>query len=212
MGNEKNAETFCRARQKVTIIYHLTFIIYHFLEIAMYTEKAVLLDNNAIDRSLTRISHEIVEKNEDISAICLVGIRRRGLPLAKRIGEKIKTSYGVDVPVGEIDVSSFRDDNGTHTFHTPPAQMGFSVEGKTVVLVDDVLYTGRTVRAAIEAIMHLGRPGAIRLAALIDRGHRELPIRADYVGKNVPTSRKEKIAVRVEELDGKTEVAILEAN
>ncbi len=177
----------------------------------MYTEKAVLLDNNAIDRSLTRISHEIVEKNEDIFSICLVGIRRRGVPLAKRIGDKIKASYGVDVPVGEIDVSSFRDDNGTHTFHTPPEQMGFSVEGKTVVLVDDVLYTGRTVRAAIEAIMHLGRPGCIRLAALIDRGHRELPIRADYVGKNVPTSRKEKIAVRVDELDGKTEVAILEA-
>lgn len=176
----------------------------------MYIEKSILLDKTAVDRSLTRISHEIIEKNEDISSICLIGIRRRGVPLAKLIAEKIKSSYGTDLPVGEIDVSPYRDDTAAPACKEPPAGVGFSVEGKTVVLVDDVLYTGRTVRAAIEAVMLLGRPGSIRLAALIDRGHRELPIRADYVGKNVPTSRKEKIAVRVDESDGKTEVAILE--
>ncbi len=175
----------------------------------MFKEKTILLDEQALDRSLTRISHEIAEKNEDISSLCLVGIRRRGLPLALRVAEKIKNSYGVAVPVEELDVSPFRDDTGapySHGASTP----SLPVEGKTVILVDDVLYTGRTVRAAIEAVMRCGRPAAIRLAALIDRGHRELPIRADYVGKNVPTSRKEKIAVRVKELDGKTEVAILE--
>lgn len=175
----------------------------------MYREKTILLDEQALERSLTRISHEIVEKNEDISSLCLVGIRRRGLPLAKRIAARIKSSYGVDVTVEELDVSPFRDDNGSICKQDDPP-LKTEVEGKTVVLVDDVLYTGRTVRAAIEAVMLCGRPAAIRLAALIDRGHRELPIRADYVGKNVPTSRKEKIAVRVNELDGKTEVAILE--
>ena len=175
----------------------------------MYREKTILLDEQALERSLTRISHEIVEKNGDISSICLVGIRRRGLPLANRISMRIKSSYGVDVAVEELDVSPFRDDKeNIHTVGQPPLKT--AVEGKTVVLVDDVLYTGRTVRAAIEAVMLCGRPAAIRLAALIDRGHRELPVRADYVGKNVPTSRKEKIAVRVAELDGKTEVAILE--
>lgn len=175
----------------------------------MYREKTILLDEQALDRSLTRISHEIAEKNEDISSLCLVGIRSRGLPLATRIAEKIKNSYGVAVPVEELDVSPFRDDTGAPYSHGT-STLNVPVEGKTVILVDDVLYTGRTVRAAIEAVMHSGRPAAIRLAALIDRGHRELPIRADYVGKNVPTSRKEKIAVRVKELDGKTEVAILE--
>ncbi len=174
----------------------------------MYTEKSILLDANAVERSITRISHEIVEKNEDISSIYLMGIRRRGVQLANRIAEKIKASYGVDIPVAELDVSPFRDDTGEPFSQVSP-RFEVSVEGKTVVLVDDVLYTGRTVRAAIEAVMRSGRPGAIRLAALIDRGHRELPIRADYVGKNVPTSRREKIAVRLQELDGKTEVAIL---
>lgn len=175
----------------------------------MYTEKSILLDANAIERSITRISHEIVEKNEDISSIYLIGIRRRGVPLANRIAEKIKASYGTDLPVAELDVSPYRDDTGEPFSHGAPG-FAIPVEGKTVVLVDDVLYTGRTVRAAIEAVMHAGRPGAIRLAALIDRGHRELPIRADYVGKNVPTSRREKIAVRLAELDGRTEVVILE--
>lgn len=174
----------------------------------MFTQKAILLDASAIERSITRISHEIVEKNEDISSIYLIGIRRRGVPLARRIAEKIKASYGVDVPVAELDVSPFRDDTG-EPFSTAAPDFNIPVEGKTVVLVDDVLYTGRTVRAAIEAVLRSGRAGAIRLAALIDRGHRELPIRADYVGKNIPTSRKEKIAVRLNELDGITEVAIL---
>lgn len=177
----------------------------------MYTEKSVLLDKNAVDRSVTRISHEIVENNEDIGSICLIGIRRGGVPLAKAIAQKIKASYGILPPVAELDVSPYRDDTGKPFAHGAP-ELGFSVEGKTVVLVDDVLFTGRTVRAAIEAVMHAGRPSAIRLAALIDRGHRELPIRADYVGKNVPTSKREKIAVRYLDENGGAEVAILEMN
>ena len=167
----------------------------------MYREKTILLDEQSLERSLTRISHEIAEKNEDISSVCLVGIRRRGLPLANRIAARIKSSYGVEVEVEELDVSPFRDDNGSIP-KTEALPLKTAVEGKTVVLVDDVLYTGRTVRAAIEAVMLCGRPAAIRLAALIDRGHRELPIRADYVGKNVPTAHTEQVRVMVDEFDG----------
>ena len=175
----------------------------------MYREKTILLDEQALERSLTRISHEIVEKNEDISSICLVGIRRRGLPLANRIAMRIKNSYGVEVSVEELDVSPFRDDNG-NIRKTEKTPLKTAVEGKTVVLVDDVVYTGRTVRAAMDALIDLGRPACIRLAALIDRGHRELPIRPDCVGKNVPTKRTERISVRVREMDGEDAVYIVQ--
>ena len=175
----------------------------------MYREKTILLDEQALERSLTRISHEIVEKNEDISSLCLVGIRRRGLPLAKRIAARIKSSYGVDVTVEELDVSPFRDDNGSICKQDDPP-LKTAVEGKTVVLVDDVLYTGRTVRAAIEAVMLCGRPAAIRLAALIDRGHRDLPIKGDYVGKNVPTSKSEIVAVKLPPIDDGCSVELYE--
>ena len=178
----------------------------------MYIQKAVILDSAAVGRSLMRISHEIIESAEGEKSVCIIGIRRRGVPLARRIAENIRKFSDIDVQVGELDISLYRDDlsetgsqanlNGT--------DVGFPVEGRTVVLVDDVLYTGRTARAAIEAVIHMGRPSRLRLAVLVDRGHRELPIRADYVGKNVPTSPRELIAVRVPEYDGCCEAAILE--
>jgi len=158
-----------------------------------------------------RISHEILER-EDGNALCLVGIRRRGVPLARKIAENICRISGEEIPVGVLDITLYRDDlseKGDEA-RVSATEVGFDLQGKTVILVDDVLYTGRTVRAALDAVMKLGRPSAIRLAALIDRGHRELPIRADFVGKNVPTSRREHIEVRLPEYDGRQEVAILE--
>ena len=165
--------------------------------------KAKILDQAGTMRALTRIAHEIIERNDGVRDVCLVGIRRRGEPLARTVAKLIEQIEGVAVPVGEIDITRYRDDlteitegatvNATH--------VPFEVTGKNVVLVDDVLYTGRTARAAIEAVFSLGRPARIQLAILIDRGHRELPIRADYVGKNVPTSRQELIAVRVPPYD-----------
>ncbi len=177
----------------------------------MYTEKAVILNEAAMDRALMRIAHEILERDES-AALCVVGIRRRGVPLAQRIAENIWRISGMEVPVGVLDITHYRDDLSEKPADAcvSATELSFDVRGKTVILVDDVLYTGRTARAAMEAIMKLGRPSAIRLAALIDRGHRELPIRADFVGKNVPTSRREHIEVRLPEFDGKQEVAILE--
>lgn len=177
----------------------------------MYKEKAVILDGAAVDRALVRISHEILER-EDGSPLCLVGIRRRGVPLARKIAENICRISGEEIPVGELDITLYRDDlsEKADEARVSATEIGFDLQGKTVILVDDVLFTGRTVRAALDAVMKLGRPSAIRLAALVDRGHRELPIRADFVGKNVPTSRKEHIEVRVPEFDGRQEVAILE--
>jgi len=177
----------------------------------VYTEKAVILSSAAMDRALMRISHEILER-EDGNALCLVGIRRRGVPLARKIAENICRISGEEIPVGVLDITLYRDDlseKGDEA-RVSATEVGFDLQGKTVILVDDVLYTGRTVRAALDAVMKLGRPSAIRLAALIDRGHRELPIRADFVGKNVPTSRREHIEVRLPEYDGRQEVAILE--
>ncbi len=165
--------------------------------------KARLMDEAAMMRALTRIAHEIIEHNNGVTGVCLIGIRRRGLPLAETIAGIIERIEGVRVPVGEIDITRYRDDLSrltddatVHATHVP-----FDVTGRTVVLVDDVLYTGRTARAAIEAVFSLGRPARIQLAILVDRGHRELPIRADYVGKNVPTSRQEVIAVHMPPYD-----------
>ncbi len=176
--------------------------------------KSRLLDAQAIDRALMRMSHEIIEKNQDESEICLFGILRRGVPLAKQIAENIAKISDVRVNTGALDISFYRDDltkvdeaprlNGTSA--------DFTVQGKTVVLVDDVLYTGRTARAAMEAVLALGRPKRIQLAVLVDRGHRELPIRGDFVGKNVPTSQKELVSVRVPEFDGVKEVVIVDNN
>ncbi|MEW6541579.1 MAG: bifunctional pyr operon transcriptional regulator/uracil phosphoribosyltransferase PyrR [Bacillota bacterium] len=177
-----------------------------------FREKATILDRDGIRRALTRIAHEIIEKNQGVQNLALIGIRRRGVPLALRLAEKIGQIEGAQVPVGFLDITLYRDDL---TRLGPQPQLSrtevpFPVTDRTVILVDDVLYTGRTVRAALDAIMDLGRPRAIQLAALIDRGHRELPIRADYVGKNVPTSSREIISVQLEDTDGQEQVVIQE--
>ena len=174
--------------------------------------KARLMDETAVNRALTRIAHEILEKNGGCENLCLIGIRRRGEPLARRIAEKIAAIEGREVPVGVLDITLYRDDLSTAVENDMPrlneTQVPFPIAGKRVMLVDDVLFTGRTARAAIEALFQMGRPALIQLAILVDRGHRELPIRADFVGKNVPTSRSELIAVKVPEIDGYTAVEI----
>ena len=175
--------------------------------------KANLLDDNAIRRSLIRISHEIIEKNKGVEDIVLIGIKRRGYPLAKRIAENIEKIEGVSVEVGYVDISLYRDDI-TEIKESPKlnsVDLGVEVKGKKVILVDDVLFTCRTVRAAIEAIIDSGRPLSIQLAVLIDRGHKELPIRADYLGKNIPTSKTEIVAVEINEIDGNDSVKIYES-
>lgn len=174
--------------------------------------KANLLDEKAIKRSLIRISHEIIEKNKGIEDIVLIGIKRRGYPIAERIAKNIENIEGVKIPVGYVDITLYRDDI-TEIQDSPKVKnlnLGVEVSGKKVILVDDVLYTCRTVRAAIDAIIDTGRPAQIQLAVLIDRGHKELPIRADFVGKNIPTSKSEIIAVEIEEIDNSDSVKIYE--
>lgn len=171
---------------------------------------ARLLDADAIDRTLARIAHEIVEKNRDPKALALVGIQTRGVPLAQRIAGKIREIEKTAVPVGVLDINLYRDDLGMKRDHPilHKTDIPFAMAGTTIVLVDDVLFTGRTIRAALEGLIDLGRPRAIQLAVLIDRGHRELPIRADYVGKNVPTSLEESIEVRLSEIDDEDAVLL----
>lgn len=174
--------------------------------------KSVLLDDKAVQRTLVRISHEIIEKNKGIEDVVLVGIKRRGVPLAQRIASQIAQIEGVKVPVGSVDITLYRDDLSTMS-DMPTINdktIGVEVKNKKVIIVDDVLYTGRTARAAIDAIFDSGRPTVIQLAVLVDRGHRELPIRADYVGKNIPTSRDELISVELTEIDGNDSVKIYE--
>ena len=175
-------------------------------------EKAKLMDDKAIARAITRISYEIIEKNKGIEDVVLVGVKTRGVPLADRIGEKIKSIEEKEINIGKVDITLYRDDltkadsdpilNGT--------DIDFDINNKKVVLIDDVLYTGRTVRAAMDAVMDIGGPKTVQLAVLVDRGHRELPIRADYVGKNVPTSNEEIISVNFNEVDGQDYVSINE--
>jgi len=170
----------------------------------------VVLDARDISRALTRISHEILERNKGAEGLVLLGIPTRGVGLAHRIAERIAETEGVEVPVGSLDITLYRDDLRRHPArgpqHTevPPG----GIDGSTVVLVDDVLYSGRTVRAALDALADLGRPDAVRLAVLVDRGHRELPVRADHVGKNLPSARTERVMVRLAETDGHDEVRI----
>jgi pyrimidine operon attenuation protein / uracil phosphoribosyltransferase len=174
--------------------------------------KAVVLEAADIARALKRIAHEIIEHNKGAGGLVLVGIHRRGVPLAERLGDAIASIEGARPPVGALDVSFYRDDIGIRQPEQVSAtSFPFDVTGKAVVLVDDVLFTGRTVRAAFDAIVDFGRPRSVQLAVLCDRGHRELPIRADYVGKNVPTSAKEEVRVSLAETDGADEVVILEA-
>lgn len=167
-----------------------------------------ICDAMAMKRALTRMTYEIIEKNKGIEGIVLVGIKTRGVYLAQRIASRLKQLEGADIPVGAIDISLYRDDVGPKDGHLKEpvvndSELGQDIEGKLVILVDDVLFTGRTIRAALDALMDQGRPQTINLAVLVDRGHRELPIRADFVGKNIPTSLDEEIAVYVEEIDGK---------
>ena len=171
-----------------------------------------IMDEGAINRALTRISYEIIEQQKDISNLVVVGIKTRGITLAKRIAEKISTLEKIKIPVGEVDITLYRDDRHNSKNEETPILNGtsipFEIKGKQIVLVDDVLFTGRTVRAALDAIMDIDRPKKISLAFLIDRGHRELPIRPDFIGKNVPTSLEEVIRVRLTEDDNKEEVII----
>ncbi len=173
--------------------------------------KSQIMDKDQIERSLQRMAHEIIEQNRGLEKIRLVGIRSRGVPLAERLSSYLKLISNQEVPVGILDITLYRDDLSTIS-HQPVIKgsaVDFEIEDAVVVLVDDVLYTGRTVRAAIDALMDFGRPKQIQLAVLIDRGHRELPIKADYVGKNVPTSKEEIIKVSLEEIDGEDSVKIV---
>ncbi|MDD4802494.1 MAG: bifunctional pyr operon transcriptional regulator/uracil phosphoribosyltransferase PyrR [Syntrophomonas sp.] len=175
-------------------------------------EKKVLMDEVAIKRAITRIAHEIIEKNKGVEKVALIGIRRRGGPLAVRLAERIEEIEGIKVPVGILDITLYRDDLTTLALQPQVhrTEVFFNINDMNIVLVDDVMYTGRTVRAAMDALIDLGRPRTIQLAVLVDRGHRELPVRADFIGKNVPTSKKEVISVLVKEIDGREEVVIQE--
>ncbi|AIF43827.1 bifunctional pyr operon transcriptional regulator/uracil phosphoribosyltransferase PyrR [Virgibacillus sp. SK37] len=177
-------------------------------------KKTDILDKPAISRALTRVAHEIVERNKGVEDVVLVGIKTRGVPLTKRLHDKIRQIEDVEVPIGELDITLYRDDLEKTTTNQDPELKETNIEvdlsGKTVILVDDVLYTGRTVRAALDAIMDIARPSQIQLGVLVDRGHRELPIRADYVGKNIPTSDKEIIVVHLDEIDNADQVSIYE--
>ena len=176
---------------------------------------AVVLDASRMARALARIAHEILERNSPIEEVALVGIRTRGVPLARRIAKSLKEISGHDVPCGALDITLYRDDLSGNTPGDRPqpvihkTEIDFSVDGKLVVLVDDVLYTGRTIRAALDALIDFGRPRAIQLVVLVDRGHRELPIKADFVGKNIPTSSSQVVQVHLTEVDGRDEVEVL---
>lgn len=172
----------------------------------------VVMDADRISRALTRIAHEILERNHGIGGVALVGVRSRGVPLARRIATVLGAVTGDEVPTGALDITLYRDDLMRNPVGPQPlvrkTEIPFSIDNRTIVLVDDVLYTGRTTRAALDALIDFGRPKAIQLVVLVDRGHRELPIKADFVGKNVPTSRKESVQVRLQELDGIDEVSV----
>lgn len=175
-------------------------------------EKAHLLDEAAMSRALTRIAHEVIEANQGVDGLYIVGIRTRGVPLANRLQKLIESIENTSIPVGTLDITLYRDDLTTIAQQpvVRKTELPHSIDGKTVVLVDDVLYTGRTVRAALDALMDLGRPARIQLAVVIDRGHRELPIRADFVGKNVPTAKAEQVQVQLAEIDGDDGVFLVE--
>jgi len=171
--------------------------------------KAIILDEKAIGRALTRISHEIIEKNKGVEEVVLIGIKTRGIPLAYRIQKNIEKIEGIKVPTYELDITNYRDDINKEE-KIDIKDFNFDVRNKVVIIIDDVLYTGRTVRAALAAIVDRGRPKKVELGVLVDRGHRELPIRADFVGKNVPTSKSERVSVMLEELDDMDMVIIRE--
>lgn len=172
----------------------------------------IVMDADRMARSITRIAHEIVERNRGVEDLALIGIRARGVPLSHRLAVEIKAISGVDVPTGALDITLYRDDLRHHAVGPRPVirrtDVPFSIDDRLILLVDDVLYTGRTIRAAFDALIDFGRPRAIQLVALVDRGHRELPIKADYVGRNIPTSRQQSVQVRLAEIDGRDEVEV----
>ena len=178
-----------------------------------------ILDAESVARTLARIAHEIIERNDDLERVALVGIHTRGVPLARRLGELVRERCGVDVAQGAVDITFHRDDVSVRAGGTPRlaqpvvhgTELDFPVHGRTLILVDDVLYTGRTIRAAIDALLEYGRPDRVQLAVLVDRGHRELPIRPDYVGKNLPTARSERVQVELADPDGEDRVLLLAA-
>jgi pyrimidine operon attenuation protein / uracil phosphoribosyltransferase len=171
-----------------------------------------VMDADRMSRALTRIAHEILERNRGLDELALVGIRTRGVPLARRIAQALKDINGDEVPTGALDITLYRDDLMRHPVGPQPlvrrTEIPFSIDDRKIMLVDDVLYTGRTIRAALDALIDFGRPRVIQLIALVDRGHRELPIKADYVGKNLPTSLKQSVQVRLQEIDGTDEIVI----
>jgi pyrimidine operon attenuation protein / uracil phosphoribosyltransferase len=173
---------------------------------------AVVMDADRVSRALTRIAHEIVERNRGVGGLALIGVRSRGVPLARRLAAALKVISGDDVPTGALDITLYRDDLMRHQVGPQPlvrkTEIPFSIDDVNIILVDDVLYTGRTTRAALDALIDFGRPKAIQLVVLVDRGHRELPVKADYVGKNIPTSRQESVRVRLLEIDGTDEVVL----
>lgn len=170
----------------------------------------ILFDSSAIERMLARIAHEIIEKNENLDKVALVGVLRRGVPLAERIAENIERFEGVKLPVGKLDITLYRDDLSelSDMPKIKGSEIDFDINGKIIIIVDDVIFTGRTVRAAIDALFDIGRPKRIQLVSLIDRGHRELPIKPDYVGKNIPTSLSEKIALKIPPFDSEMSMEI----
>jgi pyrimidine operon attenuation protein / uracil phosphoribosyltransferase len=172
----------------------------------------VVMDADRMARTLSRIAHEILERNRGLEEMALIGIRARGVPIAARLANHLRELTGVDVPTGTLDITLYRDDLMRHPVGPQPVirktEIPFSLDNRLILLVDDVLYTGRTIRAALDALIDFGRPRAIQLVVLIDRGHRELPIRADYVGRNIPTSRQQSVQVRLAEVDGRDEVEV----
>jgi pyrimidine operon attenuation protein/uracil phosphoribosyltransferase len=176
----------------------------------------VVVDTQRMGRSLARMAHEIVERNRGVDELAFVGIRTRGVPLAQRLARAIRDITQIEVPVGSLDITLYRDDLMRHTVGPQPlvrlTDIRFSIDDRKILLVDDVLFTGRTIRAALDALIDFGRPRAIQLVVMVDRGHRELPIKADYVGKNLPTARTQSVRVRLDEIDGRDEVVLEETN
>lgn len=172
--------------------------------------KASLYDENALCRAIVRIAHEIVENNRCVDNLCVIGIKTRGIPFAARLSDAIEKIEGKKIPVATLDITMHRDDIDVNSLPKPESDIGFDITGKDVVLADDVIYTGRSVRAAMDALMSFGRPAKIQLAVIVDRGHRELPIRPDYVGKNIPTSKSELVSVKLKETDGMDSIELYE--